>query len=221
MTIVVKGERIVMSLSTLKPQGKNTLTLKKKVEVIKAAESNPKLGVRKLAELYDCGKTQISCILKEKQSILELYEANVASESVRSRKRTRTCEFSDINEALHEWYLLACSKNIYPVGSQLCEKAKQIAEHLQKSEFKASNGWLDRWKKQYNIKHVKINGESGEVSGATVDSWKERLPELLQGYTSENIWNLDKTACFWRALPDHGFGQKGTQCKGGKKLNTE
>ena len=54
-----------MSLSTLKP-GKIHLLSRKKVEVIKAAESNPKLGVKKLAELYDCGKTQISCILKEK-----------------------------------------------------------------------------------------------------------------------------------------------------------
>ena len=53
-------------------------------------------------------------------------------------KRTRTCEYSDINEALHEWYLLACSKNIYPVGLQLCKKAKQIAERLQKPEFKES-----------------------------------------------------------------------------------
>jgi len=41
--------------------------------------------------------------------------------------------------------------------------------------------------KRYNIKHVKINGESGEVSGATVDSWKEKLLELLQGYACENI----------------------------------
>ena len=48
----------------------------------------------------------------------------MASESARLRKRTQTCEFSDINEALHERYLLACSKNIYPVGSQFCEKAK-------------------------------------------------------------------------------------------------
>ena len=206
-----------MSLSTLKPKGKNTLTLKQKVDVIKTADSNPKISVRKLAEIYDCGKTQISSILKDRQSILELFEANVASDSVSSRKRTRPCEYSDINKALHEWYLLACTKIIYPVGSQLCEKAKQIAERFQKPEFKASNGWLDRWKKRYNIKHVKINGESGEVSGATVDSWKERLPELLQGYASENIWNLDETACFWRALPDHGFCQKGIQCKGGKK----
>ena len=41
---------------------------------------------------------------------------------------------------------------------------------------------------------------------------------MLQGYASENIWNLNETACFWRALPDHVFGKKGTQCKGGKKV---
>lgn len=91
------------------------------------------------------------------------------------------------------------------------------AEHLQKPKFKASNGWLDRWKKQYNIRHVKITGQSGDVSGVTVESWKERIPELLQEYTSENIWNLDETGCFGKTLPDHGFGKKGYQCKRGKK----
>ena len=64
---------------------------------------------------------------------------------------------------------------------------------------------------------MKISGESGDVSGETVDSWKEQLPELVRGYSAENIWNLDETGCFWCALPEHGFGEKGSQCKGGKK----
>ena len=49
---------------------------------------------------------------------------------------------------------------------------------------------------------MKINGESGDVSGLTIDSWKKRIPELLQGYSAENIWNLDETGCFWHALPE-------------------
>lgn len=64
---------------------------------------------------------------------------------------------------------------------------------------------------------MKINGESGEVSGVTVDTWKERLPELLQGYSAENIWNLDETGCFWCTLPENGFRTKGSKCRGGKK----
>ena len=52
-----------------------------------------------------------------------------------------------------------------------------------------------------------------------MESWKERLPEILHGYSTHNtcIWNLDETRCFWRALPEHGFGKKGSLCKGGKK----
>ena len=51
-----------------------------------------------------------------------------------------------------------------------------------------------------------------------MESWRERLPEILQGYSAENIWNLDETGCFWRAFPEHGFGKKGSLCKGGKKV---
>ena len=43
-----------------------------------------------------------------------------------------------------------------------------------------------------------------------MDSWKERLPEILNGC-------LDETGCFWQSLPDKGFGEKGKKCKGGKR----
>ena len=70
---------------------------------------------------------------------------------------------------------------------------------------------------RYNVKRLKVCGESGDVSGVTVDSWKERLPEILQGYKKEDIWNLDETGCFFQSLPDKGFSQRGKQCHGGKK----
>ena len=35
-----------------------------------------------------------------------------------------------MNKALFEWYVAACSKNIYPGVSQVLEKAKEIAEKL-------------------------------------------------------------------------------------------
>lgn len=94
---------------------------------------------------------------------------------------------------------------MYPDGPMLNEKAKEIAEKLGIKGFKASNGWLDKWKQRHSIKRVSICGESGDVRGATVDSWKERLPEILNGYKIEDIYNLDETGCFWRSLPDKGF----------------
>ena len=97
---------------------------------------------------------------------------------------------------LYEWYTLVCSKNIYPGGPQIAEKGRQIAATLGKAGFTGSNGWLEKWKSRYNIKQFVISGESGDVDGATIDSWKERLPELLQGYKIEDIMNLDENRLF-------------------------
>ena len=38
---------------------RNELPLEKKYEVIKMARKNPKMGTRKLAEHFKCGKTQV------------------------------------------------------------------------------------------------------------------------------------------------------------------
>ena len=78
----------------------------------------------------------------------------------------------------------------------MTEKAKEIAEKLGKPDFKSSRGWLDKWKKRYSVKQLKICGESGDVRGETVQSWKERLPEIVEGYEKEDVWNMDETGIF-------------------------
>lgn len=153
-------------------------------------------------------------ILKHKTEILSLFQNN-ASDSRHITGKSRTSEYAD---ALCKWFRIACSKNIFPGGPELTEKAKEIAIKLGKPNFKGSRGWLDKWKKRFNIKELKVCGESGDVEGATVESWKERLPEIVQGYEKDDIWNMDETGLFWRALADKGFGLKSKHCKGGKKM---
>ena len=175
---------------------RNYLNLEQKVAVIKYTDKHPGIGVRELAQVFKCGKTQVGQILKNKESLLSMYESNIS----RSRIHTgpsRPSEFAEVNKALHEWYLITCSKNTYSGGPQLIEKAKEIAERLNIPNFKGSRGWLEKWKKRYNIKRVKVCGESGEVSGEMVDSWKERLPEICSGYSEEDIWNMDESGVFW------------------------
>lgn len=198
-----------------KESKRNCLSLKEKVEVIKTHEKNPGFNVRELAERFECGKTQIAKVLKSKESILSAYESNDSGALV--KVVTRSSEYADINRALYEWYCLACSKNFYPSGPQLIEKGHQIASALGKNSFKGTNGWFEKWKSRYNIRQFSVCGESGDVSGDTISSWKEKLPELLEGYNKKDIYNLDETGCFWRTLPNRGFGQKGKECKGGKK----
>ena len=73
----------------------------------------------------------------------------------------------------------------FPGGPQLIEKGLQIAAKNGITGFKRSNGWLEKWKNKYNVKELKVIGESGDVVGETIDSWKERLPEIVHGYSKK------------------------------------
>ena len=118
---------------------RNYLSLEKKVQVIKHLQENPGTSIRALGEKFGCGKTQIAYILKNKEFILSLFYDNSSSSRVHTIKSC-TSEYSEVNEALYKWFRLACSKNIYPGGEELKEKAKEIAEKLGKSDFKGSRG---------------------------------------------------------------------------------
>lgn len=132
---------------------RNYLTLQEKVDVIKAAKGDHGLSLRELGEWFQCGRMQIAHILKNKESIISLYESNSSCSRVNTSKTCgRQSEYSDVNKSLYDWYVIACSKNVFPMGPQLIEKAKQIANSLGKHDFKGSNGWVDKWKKKFNIR---------------------------------------------------------------------
>ena len=55
------------------------------------------------------------------------------------------------------------------------------------------------------------------VKKQSIPVLKERVPELLQGYPSENIWNMAETGQFFRALPNKSLSQASGNCTGGKR----
>ena len=181
------------------------LSLEQKIEVIKASEQ---------PERFSVGKTQIQTILKKKRELLDAYKANANS------SRKRLCyhgDHEDLDELTWCWFQLARSQNIPISGPMIQEQARDFARELGKDDFKASNGWLDRFKSRHNIGNAKLCGERADVDPVTVDSWKDRLPEITEYYTPNDIYNLDETGLFFHALPDKSLVVKGSNCAGGKK----
>ena len=43
-------------------------------------------------------------------------------------------------------------------------------------------------------------GEKAEGSQQNRDNWKELSSELIKGWESKNIWNMDETACFFKKI---------------------
>jgi hypothetical protein len=76
------------------------------------------------------------------------------------------------------------------------KKAQHFVKSLGHEQFKASNGWLENFKKRHDIAFKKVCGESTAVSDNVVNEWKINLSELLEEYKPCNIFNADETALF-------------------------
>ena len=83
-----------------------------------------------------------------------------------SRKRSRLPTHADINDAMYEWYSFTRERSIPVTGPMLQEEALQVASRLGNTTFKASNGWLEAFKKRHNIKQlvVVVTFMAGEVA---------------------------------------------------------
>ena len=129
-----------------------------------------------------------------------------------NNKRARQGRYQEINEALYKWYSLA-RESLVPInGPMLQKEAAEIAKQLAKpeyAEFKASSGWLEKWKNAYGISQRSIEGESGEVPIQTIEAWMDRLPEICRSYKLEDIWNMDESGCFFVHCQTDVFREKG------------
>ena len=75
-------------------------------------------------------------------------------------------------------------------------------------DFKASNGWLDHFKKRFGLRQTRIVGKAGDVPITTIKAWMERLIEIIQDYSADDIWNMDESGLLFKALPDTGLAKK-------------
>ncbi|KAL1453534.1 hypothetical protein MTO96_043753 [Rhipicephalus appendiculatus] len=66
-------------------------------------------------------------------------------------KQARGAKYGNLDDALLTWFKQACAAGINFDGSILREKAMEIADRLGITDFAASNGWIDRFRKRHGI----------------------------------------------------------------------
>jgi hypothetical protein len=72
-------------------------------------------------------------------------------------------------------------------------KALQVVANIGLNDFKASNGWLEAFRKHHYIQFRLLFRESVGMDENVVNHWKQNLPNIIQGYDTRDIQNVDET----------------------------
>ncbi|RWS21894.1 uncharacterized protein B4U80_11748 [Leptotrombidium deliense] len=176
----------------------NELPISMKVDLIREYESET-CSQRLLARKYKVARATVNQILKQKQRYLDEWERmkSLAGSKLRynsncyQMKRIRKSNAASVNE-LMEQFIEAARINKWEItGPKLKQRAREIAQQMGLNDFKASNGWLDSFKKRCAIelganaekrRKMKKAAEAAKANGGNTT----HLPEITNHQNLNN-----------------------------------
>ncbi|XP_033331182.1 jerky protein homolog-like [Megalopta genalis] len=175
-----KRKRVVLSIIT-------------KHEIIRKLESGE--SAAKLAKIYGIGKATITGIKNQKDAIENyLMQADTLDIAV-NRKSMMVPKYKNVDDAVFQWFLENRDKGVPISGPILCEKALEFNEKLKGNpNFKASSGWLEKFKSRHGIRELNMSGEKLSTDNVTEENLTVDLHKFLieKGYALQNMDNEDK-----------------------------
>lgn len=121
-------------------------TLAQKCKALKELEQEGATH-KSVALKYGVPRNTITTWVKNKEKYFSALE-----KSSNKRRKIREGTNKDLDAVVFKWFLAKRSQNIPIDGSMIKEKALGYAKELGvSSDFRASDGWLHRWKKRYEF----------------------------------------------------------------------
>ena len=93
------------------------LSLEKRIELIKCAESVPKPTLKVLSSKFGIGKSTVGDILQKKEVYKAKYEKN---SNPNEKCFDNSCKFDKLNELVWQWFCRAQAKNI-PISGPIIQ----------------------------------------------------------------------------------------------------
>ncbi|KAL1425051.1 hypothetical protein MTO96_019557 [Rhipicephalus appendiculatus] len=183
-------------MSSRQPRRK-TLSFEEKIALINAVTSRK--GKKKdVAARFGVRPSTLSTILKHKDRIFTA----VSSGTSGSRKKLRASNYQDVEKALLRWVLDMRTRNVPLSGAMLQEKARDVACRLGCDDFKASPGWLMRFKNRHASLAGLRRGEwlpLPDLNGGAVLEDVEDVLDAVRDYRSRDVYAAQETALFYGA----------------------
>jgi len=111
-----------------------------------------------------------------------------------------------VEEVLKRWFVSVRDKGGRVDRPILKQKAESLAVRMGHTDFCATEGWFNRWKKRENMVWCSLKGEAGEADAVAANAWLHDVwPTIVEEYSPDVIFNADETGLHYRALPEHTY----------------
>ncbi|XP_051154632.1 jerky protein homolog-like [Leptopilina boulardi] len=179
---------------------KTFLNMETKAEIIKKI----KLGIDKeeILHEYEIGESSYYKFLRTESKIME----KLKNPENKHRRLFKKLKNEYLDAAVIKWFQQSRDRNESITGPLIRDKAKILNQKLNGPlDFKASSGWLTKFKKRYNIRLSEMKDDEQLLNlndSKNVDNFANYLQEkiLTENLLLENIYNADEAGIYWRTL---------------------
>ncbi|XP_054259713.1 jerky protein homolog-like [Macrosteles quadrilineatus] len=181
-------------------------------------------SAKKIASEMGVGTSTVSDWKKSREKIEKWCSNQASSSGIKKCKMMKTAVNDKVNEALFLWFTQCRSKGLPVSGPILQEKALQFNKEIGSDpNFKASEGWLEKWKNRYGVRKLHISGEKLSANENAVGEFKMFLHKLLdeEGISGDQLYNCDESGLNFKMLPSCTLASKEENSAPGYKKKKE
>ena len=187
------------------------LTMEQKVEILRFKESNKDKSNVWIAEYFSqkfkstISRRSISNYATNEKLIMENYKTNPEF------KQSRPLVFKNIDDKVNTFCDKIESEGGFLTDEVILKRAEKYAAELKNLDFKASRGWLDRFKRRNSMKQRNFHGETYSKDPVNFSDYLSEIKILVNQYGESNVFNMDETGLFYKIIPSKSI------CKNSRK----
>lgn len=188
------------------------LTLETKLEIIAKLEKGATYA--SIANAYNVGISIVSDLKKNQDKIKRFQREAKDAGAVMNRCVIRKANDDAFDKAIHLWFTQERAKGTTLSGIVVMEKARLMYASMYpdrpEGDFKASNGWLNRFKHRHGIRCLSMQGETLSADTGAASSFKGTLQQLMEDnvLTLDQVFNADETGrIIFQTCPVNGYCQ--------------
>lgn len=172
---------------------RKALSLTEKLSILEKYDSNPFVQKTKLADSLNIAESTLRTIIVKRKEIEKR-----AIEGSTKRKKIKHGKYYTLEQILVNWINERHAESAPVNGPVIQRRALKIAKWLKITDFKATNGWLDRFKKRNLIRYRQVSRKSQPVNNEDKNFWfLNILPKFTEKYASNDIFNVTEfELCF-------------------------